>query len=130
MVFSERRLLGGMVVGPPVVEGAVGRHHPEQIFQAALEERIALHVEEHVPSVRARQPVEPAVGHQRQDLDRGVAGVAARDLQAGLVMELFEGRGGQTRGGANRGACARQLAHGPNALCSQLVALRAVDAGH
>ena len=55
----ERHLLPLAVMRPELVEpllATVDRDDAEQILEAAVEQRVALHVEEHVARVGPRQP--------------------------------------------------------------------------
>ena len=53
----EGRLFGDAIVAPEESEGGLGRFQkgePEEIFQSAVKQRIALHIEEQIPGARTR----------------------------------------------------------------------------
>ena len=92
----ERRLLLGLVVGPPVVEPGSGlayRHRAEQVLQSPLGVREPLHVEEDVVVGRRRQQRQPAarlLRHRRPEPPEGKVEAAGVELQPRLDPEPLE----------------------------------------
>ena len=82
-------------MGPELVKAVVAKvvegDQPEQVLEAAVEKRIALHVKEHVTVVGLRQPREATAGLSGQDLDLAFAGSPLVRLQAGLRRQPDDG---------------------------------------
>ena len=90
----EGLLLRLAIVGPEVREdrfSALLMHDAEQIFEAAVVEGIAFHVEEQVALVWPRQSLKPSSRLEGQDFQRCGAAVTASDLQPGLGAQPLEG---------------------------------------
>ena len=81
----------GRPEGPESRLAVLDRGHAEQVLQAVLEERVALHVEEQVAVRRRRQPGESAAVLGWEQLVAQLAGGALLDLKTRLLAKRLEG---------------------------------------
>src|SRR2546421_5488126 len=128
----EGHLLSGAIMAPELPERrliTLQKRESEEIFKAALEQRIAFHVEEEIAGARPRQSRESLAVNGRHQLVAVLAVAALAVLQSRLGAQPLQ----RIRLQAGDRGCRRkrrELRHRCHARRVELLDLSAGDAGH
>src|SRR6266404_5458225 len=99
----------------------------EEIFEPPLDQRVAFHVEEQIPGVRARETLKPPTRIRPQELPVVLPVLALKTLERRLSTQSLQS-GRLNAGNPRAGRQCGQLGHRGDALGSQFLNLTTCDA--